>query len=152
MDNREMPFPEMPETPETPGPLGLAEPIDAADTLDLLVPPPAREAGCFGVLPCTPDGVSDRRLILVDDVPHDADPAPLCRFLDLVLPMLKADGHGAVVVARGRDGGVLVTDADRAWHQAVLDACHRHDVRLLSAHLMTPGAVRTFPGELRLAG
>lgn len=137
---------------ETAAPIRLLEPVDAADALDLLISVESREAGCFAVLPCTPDGAADRGLILVDDVPCDAEPTPLVRFLDLVLPMLKAEGRGAVIFARGRDGGVLVTDQDRMWHQAVLDACHRHDVALLSAHLATPAAVRAFPGDLRLAG
>lgn len=130
----------------------LAEPVDAADALDLLVPPETREAGCFAILPCSRDGVPSRSMVLVDAVPSDADPALLAGFLDQALPMLAGDGSAGLVFARGRDGGVLITDDDRRWHQVVLDACHRHEVTLLSAHLLTPAAVRTFPGDLRLVG
>ena len=46
---------------------------------------------------------------------------------------------------RGRDGSVLVTDADRRWHQVAIDACRVAGIPLVGAFLATPAVVRAFP-------
>ncbi|MBM6400777.1 hypothetical protein [Phycicoccus sonneratiae] len=53
-----------------------------------------------------------------------------------------------MLFARGRDGSVLVTDADRRWHEVVLDVCRRAELRLVGAFLATPATVRSFPPPL----
>ena len=88
--------------------------------------------------------------LVVDAVPEDADPEEITAFLREVLTMTAAGG-GGLVFARGRDGTVLVTDADRRWHEAVLAACRAQGVRLVGAFLATPATVRAFPEPLDAA-
>ena len=126
--------------------LPLDTPGLGADVADLFVGVAAREAGAVAVL-LTDD---DRRLVqpvVLDDVPDDADPQRLVPFLDELARMLHGTGGGLVFV-RGRDGSVLLTDADRRWHEAVLAACRRGGLRLDGAYLATPAIVRPFPAAL----
>ncbi|MGL5816842.1 MAG: hypothetical protein ACRCYR_04720 [Phycicoccus sp.] len=117
-----------------------------ADVVDLFVGHRERVGGCLAFFLLD----TELRLstpCLVGDVPHDGRPADIAPGLDDVV-RTAATGGGAVLFARGRDGSGLLRDRDRAWHQAVLDACHRHDVRLVGAFLATPGMVRPFPRAL----
>ncbi|MGL5908431.1 MAG: hypothetical protein ACRCZP_00425 [Phycicoccus sp.] len=117
-----------------------------ADVVDLLVGHRERIGGCLAFL------LLDAELRLsmpcfVGDVPPGGQPADIAPGLDDIVRTASVDG-GAVLFARGRDGSGLLRDRDRAWHQAVLDACRRHDVRLVGAFLATPGVVRSFPRAL----
>ncbi len=126
--------------------LPLDTPGLGADVADLFVGIAAREAGAFALL--LTDG--ERRLVqpvVVDDVPDDADPAAVVPLLDHVAQSLRGTGGGFVFV-RGRAGSVLLTDADRRWHEVVLAACRRGGARLDGAYLATPGTVRSFPAAL----
>ena len=62
-----------------------------------------------------------------------------------------AEHHGRVILGRGRPGGLLLTDEDRAWHQAVLDLCRRLGVPLIGVYLASPSGVRAFPLHLTQA-
>ena len=55
------------------------------------------------------------------------------------------------LAGRGRSGSILLTDTDRAWHQALIEVCRRHGVPLLGTFLATPAAVRPFPPDLQAA-
>ena len=126
--------------------LPLDTPGLGADVADLFVGVAAREAGAVAVL-LTDD---ERRLVqpvVVDDVPDDADPTEVVPLLDGISEMLRETGGGMVFV-RGREGSVLLTDADRRWHEVVLAACRRGGVRLDGAYLATPATVRAFPAAL----
>lgn len=92
-----------------------------------------------------------------DDLPLD-DPALAADVVDLFV------GHddrlgGAVcllllddALRLRRDGSVLLTDADRAWHETVIEACRAGGARLVGAYLATPATVRAFPEPLGAAG
>ena len=96
-------------------------------------------------------GLRLRQPCVIGDVPADADPGQMAPFLAELARMVAGDG-GAVLFARGRDGSVLLTDADRAWHETVLDACRAGGARLVGAYLATSAAVRAFPGPLGAVG
>lgn len=126
--------------------LPLDTPGLGADVADLFVGTAARAAGAVAVL-LTDD---ERRLlqpVVIDDVPDDADPTAMVPLLDGLAGMLRETGGGLVFV-RGRAGSVLLTDADRRWHEVVLSACRRGEVRLDGAYLATPATVRPFPAAL----
>lgn len=62
-----------------------------------------------------------------------------------------AEHDGKVILGRGRPGGLLLTDDDRAWHQAVLDLCQHLGVPLIGCYLASPSGVRAFPLHLARA-
>lgn len=121
----------------------------AADVIDLIVDPEDRERGCVAAMLCDADGIG-RQPVVLSDIPHADAIAGVRRLLDIFLPQIAASG-GTVLLGLGRPGSVLLTDADRAWHEAALDACRAHGVRLLGAFVATPAAVRAFPPDLRVA-
>jgi hypothetical protein len=132
--------------PENWSDLPLDTPGLAADVADLVVGIGDRESGCTGLL--VTDG--ERRLLqpmVVGEVPDEGGHESVAGRLDSVLSLVRGLG-GALGVVRGRPGPVLLTDADRRWHEAVLAACRRHEVPLLGAWLATPEAVRPFPAAL----
>ncbi len=136
--------------PETWTRLPLDDPGLAADVVDLVVSHADRLDGCVCLL------VLDAELRLVQpcvvgDVPADADPGAMRGFLVQLARMVAAEG-GAVLFARGREGSVLLTDVDRAWHEVVLDGCRRGGARLVGAYLATPATVRAFPEPLGAVG
>ena len=120
----------------------------AADVIDLIVGPDDRERGCVALMLCDDRAVGVRP-VLIADVPPHAGPGPVLTLLDRILPGVARDG-GMVLFGRGRPGGVLLTDTDRRFHQAVIDACRSHGVPLIGAFLATPAAVRPFPPDLRV--
>jgi hypothetical protein len=118
----------------------------AADVADLFVSVADRESGCVALLLTD----AERRLaqpLVIHDVAPDADPQPLAGFLTQLSATLRA-ARGAVVLVRGRPGGVLLTEADRRWHDLVLSTCRREQVPVLGAFLATPAVVRAFPGAV----
>ncbi len=128
--------------------LPIETPGLAGDLVDLTVGIASREAGCVALIVTTPDGRPGTPM-LVDEVPEDADPQRFGEFLETLLPTLRQTGAG-LVFARGRLGGVLLTDTDRRWHQMVFQACAAHGVRLVGAYLATPVTVRSFPEPLSI--
>ena len=120
----------------------------AADLVDLFVGHRSRIRGCVLL------GIGDvdgriRQPVVVDDVPIGADPD---RLADIVELLSREFGLPTLLFARGRTGSPVATDADRAWHQAVIDACRRHDIRLLGAFVATPDDVVALPAPLERAG
>ncbi len=126
--------------------LPIETPGLAGDVVDLTVDLASREAGCVCLIVTTPDGRPGAPMI-VDEVPEDADPAAFGGVLEALLPDLRQSG-AALVFARGRPGRMLLTDADRRWHQMVFEACRASGVQLVGAYLATPAIVRSFPAPL----
>lgn len=124
----------------------LTDPVVQADLVDLLLGIDERRGGVVGLMICDQ---SDRGVqpVVIGDVPPEADFSRLVPFLELVLPMV-ADNAGSVLVGRGRRRGLAPTDADREWHQGLIDACRRHGARLLGFYLATPDGVEALPEPL----
>lgn len=138
MSYRDLPL-DMSRTP-------LTESTTAADVIDLILEPDAREAGCVGLMLCTEDDIGATPVV-IDDVPPDTDPDTFAKVLRPLLDMVAEHG-GSLVFGRGRPGTFLLTDGDRLWHQVVIDVCRERGVRLLGAYLATPTTVRPLPGSL----
>ncbi len=124
----------------------LDDPVLAADVLDLLVSDADRRRGGEAVL-LTEDGRLAQPMFL--ELTHPVSPADreaattrvawIAAQLDLVT---------GVVVSVVRESGAFVTDDDRCWHQAALDACRAHEVAMLGMFLVTRHVVRPFPSSL----
>jgi len=127
----------------------LTDPAVQADVVDLMVGIDERRAGAVGLMVCD-DGDRGIQPIVVTDLPEGAGEDELLRLLDLVLPLV-GEADGGLLVGRGRRRGVLPTDRDRRWHQATVDACSRHGVRLLGFHLASPEGVVPMPHPLEAA-
>jgi hypothetical protein len=121
----------------------------AADVIDLLIGDEDRASGCVGLMVCDEDHRGILPIVL-SDVPHDADLDALVRLLDLILPLVVARG-GSLLMGRGRPGGGVPTDVDRAWHQQTIDSCQAHGVRLLGFHVATRDGVTALPEPLTAA-
>ena len=126
--------------------LPLDTPGVGVDVADLVVGVADRESGCLGFL-LTDDRCRLVQPLVVCDVPDDADPTVVAGPLDAALAMVREHG-GSLGFVRGRDGSMLVTDGDRAWHEAVLAACRRAEVPVIGAWLATPAVVRPYPAAL----
>lgn len=139
-----MSFDDLPETwPDLP----LDDPLLAADVVDLVVSHADRVDGCAGFL-LLDDTLRLRTPLVIGDTGDEHDPWEL---RDGLVEALRPLDLGGVVLARGRDGSVLLTDTDRAWHEMTLDVCRRLGVPLVAAFVATPAAVRPFPAPLRAA-
>jgi hypothetical protein len=123
----------------------LTDPAVQADVVDLMVGIDERRAGAIGLMVC--DGDRGIQPIVVTDLPEGSGEDGLLRLLDLVLPLVGQAG-GSLLVGRGRRRGLLPTDHDRCWHQATVDSCSRHRVRLLGFHLASPDGVVPMPHPL----
>lgn len=121
----------------------------AADVIDLILEPEDRERGCLAAMLCDSVGVGIQPVVLGDIPPGEAT-AGVRRLLDVLLPDVAA-ARGTILLGLGRAGSVLLTDADREWHEAAIQVCRNHGVRLLGAFVATPAAVRAFPPDLRVA-
>ena len=128
----------------------LTDNVIQADVIDLLLDIEERRSGALAVMVCDADDRGVQPIVL-SDIPPNAPGVAVRRLLDLILPMV-ADIHGAILVGRGRRRGLMPTDTDRAWHQATIEACARHRVRLLGFHLASPDGVEALPAPLRSAG
>jgi hypothetical protein len=126
--------------------LPLDTPGVGADVADLVVGIADRENGCLGFL-LTDDQGRLAQPLVVGGVSDDAEPAVVAASLDAILAPVR-DRGGSLGFVRGRPGSVLLTDGDRAWHEAVLDACRHADVPVIGAWLATPAVVRPFPAAL----
>lgn len=119
----------------------------AADLVDLFVSQRARLTGCV-LLGLGDDDRRIRQPMVIDDVPPDADPAQIGEFVDL---LAREFGLRSLLFARGRAGSAVPTDLDRAWHQVIIDACRRHDIRLLGAFVATSAEIVSLPPPLERA-
>ena len=115
----------------------------AADVADLVVGHRDRMGGCIGLV-LTGADLTMAQPAVINDVDDAVQPEQLRPFLVQLCAMVAETG-GALIFVRGRDGSVLLTDADRRWHQLAIDACRVAGVSLLGAFLATPAVVRSFP-------
>ena len=113
------------------------------DVVDLILGIDERRAGALGIMVCNDDDCGVQPVVL-GDLADGAGTGPLGTVLDMLLPMVGQE-RGAVLVARGRRASTVPTDEDRAWHQVTLDACSRHQVRLLGFYVATPSGVQELP-------
>ena len=123
--------------------LPLDTPGLAADVADLVVGHRDRMGGCIGLV-LTGADLSMAQPAVINDVDDTVRPEELRPFLEQLCAMVAQTG-GALLFVRGRDGSVLLTDADRRWHQLAIDACRVAGVSLVGAFLATPAVVRSFP-------
>lgn len=87
-------------------------------------------------------------VIPISDVPRV--PGSMVGSLGTVLAGLRADldtpnGSGSVFFTLERLGADAVLPTDRAWLDALTDACAKVPVRLRGVFLSTPGGVRRLP-------
>lgn len=127
--------------------LPLTDPLLAADVVDLFVSHADRVAGCAAFL-FLDDDMRMAQPCILGELPPDGDPWEI---RDDLLRAVRQLPFAGMVFACGRDGSVLVTDADRRWHEMVLDVCRRADLRLVGAFVATPATVRSFPPPLTAA-
>ena len=126
--------------------LPLDTPGLGADVADLVVGHHDRVGGCLGLV-LTGADLTMVQPAVVNDVDDTVQPEELRGFLVQLCRMVGENG-GALLFVRGRDGSVLVTDADRRWHQVATDACRAAGIPLVGAFLATPAVVRAFPEPL----
>lgn len=123
----------------------LTDPRITDDVLDLLVSGRDRDKGAIIVLMCDP---ADRLIqpCAVSDV--DGDRAGLTQF-EIIDPIAGAlreiEPEGSILVAIARGRGLAITDDDRDWHQAAIDACHDSGVRLLGVHVVAHSGSARLP-------
>lgn len=126
--------------------LPLDDPTLRADLVDLVVSLEAREGGCLALLLLDDDHVCTTPVLVEQMGVPDA--SQVREVLRTFLGRLAAP---AAVVAIGREGSGLFTDADRACHQAVVEECREHGITLLGTYLASDNHVREMPDHLRLA-
>ncbi len=129
--------------------ISLDDPATAADVIDLILDPDDRELGSVGIMLCDAD-FRGLQPVVVGDLPRDLAPERLGWDLEPILSVV-AEHDGSVILGRGRPGGLLLTDDDRAWHQAVLDLCQQLRVPVIGCYLASPSGVRAFPLHLARA-
>ena len=123
----------------------LTDPRITDDVLDLLVSGRDRDKGAIIVLMCDP---ADRLIqpCAVSDV--DGDRAGLTQF-EIIDPIAGAlreiEPEGSILVAIARGRGLAITDDDRGWHQAAIDACRDSGVRLLGVHVVAHSGSARLP-------
>jgi hypothetical protein len=126
--------------------LPLDDPTLRSDLVDLVVSLAAREGGCLALLLLDDDHVCTTPVLVEEmGVPQRKQ---VQQVLGRVLDRLELP---ALVVALGRPGSGLFTDADRACHQAVVEECRSRGITLLGTYLASDNAVREMPDHLRLA-
>jgi hypothetical protein len=129
--------------------LPLTDPTLAADVVDLILGDEARAGGAIAFVLCDHAGRGLQPVVL-SDVPDDADSQGMRQLLDHLLPIV-AEAEGAVLIGRGRRGGLTPTDADREWHQLAISACAAHGVRLLGYYLASADGIAAMPDPLTAA-
>lgn len=120
-----------------------------ADVIDLILGIDERRSGALALMVCD-DGDRGVQPIVLSDLPPDSSAVEVRSLLDLLLPMV-GETNGSLLLGRGRRRGLMPTDNDRAWHQATIEACARHRVRLLGFYLASPDGVEALPAPLSQA-
>lgn len=113
----------------------------AADVVDLVVRESDRVTGCVTFLLCDGRGRMIQPVTITEIDAGSGEPDEL---VELFLGDL-AGGIGGLVVAIGRPRGHVPDDAARAWHEAAISACRRHDVPLIGTYLATVHGVSEMP-------
>ncbi|GAA2732322.1 hypothetical protein GCM10009867_07960 [Pedococcus aerophilus] len=119
------------------------------DVVDLVLGIEDCRSGALALMLCDEQDRGVQPVVLTD-LPELGAVEDLRQVLDLLLPLV-GERQGAVLVGRGRRRGLLPTDVDRAWHQATIESCARHGVRLLGYHLASPDGVAALPAPLQEA-
>jgi hypothetical protein len=77
------------------------------------------------------------------------DPEASCTQLETIEPFARTwrdlEPAGSLLIAIARDRGLAITDHDRGWHQAAMDACRESGVRLLGVHVVTHSGFAPLP-------
>ena len=127
----------------------LTDAVVAGDVVDLLIGEADRANGCVGLMICD-ERHRGIQPVVVHDVSDDPGADGLVGLLELVLPLV-GESRGSLLVARGRPHGSVGDDIDRVWHQAAIDLCGAHGVRLLGFHVATGDGVFRLPDPLTSA-
>ncbi|KNX36860.1 hypothetical protein [Luteipulveratus halotolerans] len=134
------------ERPERWAAESLARPDRATALLDDLLTDADRERGSITLLLCDRDGLLLEPLALSlgdDDRSAEAD-----SMLARLTGVFEAARASSLVMAVVRPGYSAVTDADRRWHQAVIDLTSSGPVRLLGTYVVTRSDVVRLPDPL----
>lgn len=127
--------------------LPLTDPTIRADVVDLIVRLQDRHRGCLALLLLDHEDRCAAPVVITEMGTPTA--GMVRRACETVLGHVDVPG---LVVAVGRPGGPRTTDEDRDCHQAVLDFCRAHEVRLLGTYVTTDDDhVLELPAEHRLA-
>lgn len=126
--------------------LPLDDPTLRADLVDLVVSLEAREGGCLGLLLLDDDHVCTTPVLVEQMGVPDAS-----QVHEVLRTFLGRLDVPALVVAIGRRGSGLFTDADRGCHQAAVEECREHGITLLGTYLASDNHVREMPDHLRRA-
>ncbi|MGV1008763.1 MAG: hypothetical protein ACOYBY_09165 [Dermatophilaceae bacterium] len=115
-----------------------------ADVIDLVVTHRDRVAGAIYILLCGP---TDRLLqpCAITDLPGKAVSdlgAAIEPFARIVADSID---DGGIVLAVARDGRPGITDGDRRWHEAAIQVCRAHGIRLLAVAVATPRGIWRLP-------
>ena len=127
----------------------LTERTVQADVIDLILGIDERRSGALALMLCD-EGDRGVQPIVLSDLPPGSPAVEIRSLLDLLLPMV-GEANGAILLGRGRRRGLMPTDNDRAWHQTTIEACARHQVRLLGFYLASPDGVEALPDQLSQA-
>lgn len=124
----------------------VADPVLAADLVDLVVSDADRRDGALGMLLCRPDGTLAQPVVVgTKDCPD------LAHVLLLMLDRLPGlPGVDGLVLAIARPWGSL-SDADRVIHQLAMDGCRDRGLRLWGTYLATSAGVTPLPVATELA-
>jgi hypothetical protein len=129
--------------------IALTDNTVQADVIDLILGIEERRSGALALMLCD-DADRGVQPIVLSDLPPESPATAVRNLLDLLLPIV-GENHGAIMLGRGRRRGLTPTDNDRAWHQATIEACARHGVRLLGFYLASPDGVEALPTPLSQA-
>jgi hypothetical protein len=129
--------------------IALTDNTVQADVIDLILGIDERRSGALALMLCD-DADRGVQPIVLSDLPPESPATAVRTLLDLLLPIV-GENHGAIMLGRGRRRGLTPTDNDRAWHQATIEACARHGVRLLGFYLASPDGVEALPTPLSQA-
>jgi hypothetical protein len=123
----------------------LADPLLAADVLDLVVSHRDRSEGALAVLMCDDD---DRLVtpLIVSDVDPRADEADRVQALSVITRSMR--GRGSILVAVTRPDGLSIVADDQVWARAASTAAAGWAVRLLGVHVVTRAGSRVVPAGM----
>ena len=123
----------------------VTDPDITADVLDLVVRDADRVDGALCLLLCG----EGRRLVqplVIPRVPTTLRPDDRRRVFEALRHVVADRGfRGGVLVAVARARHAYVTDDDRAWHEAAIDALDDIGIELLGMWIVTRGVIRQMP-------
>lgn len=122
----------------------LADPVLAADLVDLVVTDKDRAEGALAFLLCRPEGSLAQPLVL-----NELDGDPVAAFTRMATIIVGLPGTPGFVLAIARARGP-VTDQDRELHQHALEVCRELGLVLWGTYLATHLGVTHLPVALGL--